>query len=272
MSDTLRTTTDLHEATAIEQAAPDRFLIDVPDGWQQGRGAFGGVVLGSMARALGAYVADPGRVMRSLTGNLAGPVMPGRAEIHIDELRRGSGVSMVSAKLIQGGEALAQATGVFARGRGLTQPWGVGAPPVAPRWRDVQAAPIEPPLGPVFARHFVFRPTGPLPFTSQPSPLAAGWIGTRSPLTTLGAPEIVAFADTWWPTIFATEAGPRPTATIAYTLEICADLATLDPATPLFLRSQGVAHDDGYFIEFRELWSEAGALVALNQQTFAIIR
>jgi hypothetical protein len=272
MPDTPRTTTSLHEATAIEQTGPGRFVIDVPDGWQQGRGAFGGVVLGSLTRALEAHVGDAARVLRSLTGNLAGPVLPGRAEILIDELRRGSGVSMVSAKLVQGGEGLAQATGVFARGRGLTQPWGPGTPPVMTPSKEAPIAPIEPPLGPVFAQHFVFRPTGPLPYSSHHAPLAAGWIGTRTPLASLGAAEIVAFADSWWPTIFATEPGPRPTATIAFTLEVCADLRALSPSEPLFFRSQGVAHDDGYFIEFRELWTETGTLVALNQQTFAIIR
>jgi hypothetical protein len=32
-----------------------------------------------------------------------------------------------------------------------------------------------------------------------------------------------------------------------------------------------IAQADGFFVEFRELWS-GGTLVALNQQTFALIR
>ena len=33
-----------------------------------------------------------------------------------------------------------------------------------------------------------------------------------------------------------------------------------------------VAATDGYVVEFRELWSETGKLLALNQQTFVIIK
>jgi len=46
---------------ALTTAAPagdGRFLWDVPDGWQQGRGAFGGIVLAALTRA--------GRVRKSL--------------------------------------------------------------------------------------------------------------------------------------------------------------------------------------------------------------
>jgi hypothetical protein len=46
----------------------------------------------------------------------------------------------------------------------------------------------------------------------------------------------------------------------------------LDPEAPFSFRSRAVAEAEGYTVEMRELWGEDGRLVALNQQTIAIIR
>jgi hypothetical protein len=65
---------------------------------------------------------------------------------------------------------------------------------------------------------------------------------------------------------------PRPMATLAFTLQIVADLDALPPGEPLFHRATAVAAREGYSVEMRELWTKAGALVALNQQTFVAIK
>lgn len=51
------------------------FEANFPDGWQQGRGLFGGLVTAALVRALEATAG--GRVLRSLTSELCGPVRPG---------------------------------------------------------------------------------------------------------------------------------------------------------------------------------------------------
>ena len=45
----------------------------------------------------------------------------------------------------------------------------------------------------------------------------------------------------------------------------------LDPEAPLFYRATDVSIRGGYAVEFRELWAPDGRLVALNQQTIALI-
>ncbi len=62
-------------------------------------------------------------------------------------------------------------------------------------------------------------------------------------------------------------------ATVGYTLQLVADLAGLDAASPLLFRSKCLAIDDGYLLEQRELWRpDDGRLVALNAQTFVVIK
>jgi hypothetical protein len=84
------------------------------------------------------------------------------------------------------------------------------------------------------------------------------------------APALIARLDAWFPTLFY-YAQPRPVATVSFVAQILADPATLPPADPLRYRARMAALNDGFFVELRELW-RADRLVALNQQTFAIIK
>ena len=55
-------------ASAIRPTGPGTFEGTVPDGWQQGRGAFGGLVYGMLARAMEQVVNEPARRLRTFTG------------------------------------------------------------------------------------------------------------------------------------------------------------------------------------------------------------
>ncbi len=61
-------------------------------------------------------------------------------------------------------------------------------------------------------------------------------------------------------------------ATVAFTFQPFVRFEGLDPASPLFFRGRLEAMSEGYCVEFRELWGEDGRLLALNQQTFVVIK
>ena len=63
----------------------------------------------------------------------------------------------------------------------------------------------------------------------------------------------------------------RPRSTVQFTAELLADPASLDPALPLRHRAEMISLRDGFFVEARQLW-HGEELVALNQQTFVIIK
>ncbi|MBA3499645.1 MAG: thioesterase family protein, partial [Deltaproteobacteria bacterium] len=48
----------------VPQRQGDAFRLDVPAGWQQGRGAFGGFTIGALIRAIEQRIADPSRKVR----------------------------------------------------------------------------------------------------------------------------------------------------------------------------------------------------------------
>lgn len=269
----MSTPTDFLTLTTPRSLAPGRFEATIPDGWQQGRGAFGGLVVANLIRALEASEPTTERPLRSLTAELCGPVMPGQAAIAVESLRRGTGVTTLAARLEQGGEVLAHAVGVFGRPRADRIRRTFLEPPSPPPWRDLEPLDLEP-FGPPFARFFDMRCTGPLPFTAPPAPVASGWVRPRHPGAARDAAYIAGCVDAWWPASYATDAGPypRPVGTIAYTLELAATLEGLDPEAPLFYQARVLAEHDGYLIELRELWGEDGRLLALNPQTIAVIR
>ncbi|MCY1008300.1 thioesterase family protein [Nannocystis pusilla] len=261
---------DLDAILALTPTGPGQFRAEVPDGWQQGRGAFGGLVIALLVRAAAAAAADPTRPLRSLGAELCGPTQPGPADLFVDALRTGTGVTTLAVRLVQAGEVQAHAVAVHARTRDAGLQWTELRPPEF-------TAPSELPLGtpeeaPVFAQHCEFRPVHAPLFTGGDEARAEGWFRFKRPPSVRDAAYLAMLCDGWWPAVFSRLTSPRPTATLTYTLQPLADVAQLDPAQPVYHRARAVAMRAGYSVEFRELWSPAGELLALNQQTFAVIR
>lgn len=250
------------------------FAFDVDDGWQQGRGAFGGLVVGAMVRAAVVVTDDVARKVRSVTAELLGPVLPGACTLKIERLRQGSGVQAVRVRLLQGenNDELCQAVVVTGKDRPGTPSWSTSSAPAIPDWRTVAQIALEPPLAPVFTQHFNFRVTGAYPYGGAAVASADGFIQAKQSQPSVDAAVIAALADAWWPAALATFIEPRPTATITYALELCRNLDDLDGTLPLFHTARADVAQDGYSVEHRALWTPDGRLVAQNQQLFAIIR
>jgi hypothetical protein len=255
---------------------PDRgisiYRADIPDGWQQGRGAFGGLVLATLLRAIERAEPDHARVARTLSGDLGGPVQPGGAELRVRRLRRGSNQSNLAAELAQGGEVLATATAILSAPRAVVAPRFEPTPPAATGpWQDYPVVPMNPPFSPVFASNYEYRVVEGVPFAGGSAAICDGFVRERTPPPRYDAPAIIGLLDAWWPTLFSIDAKPRPVATIGFTAQILVDPASVLVDEPLRYRARMEALADGFFVELRELWS-GGRLVAMNQQMFVIIK
>jgi acyl-CoA thioesterase len=260
------------------RAVGDRYQLDVVPGWRQGRGAFGGLVVGAMLRAIEQRTADPARQVRSVTAELPGPVENGTVDITVETLRQGKNVSTVRAALWQHGEVRSHVVAILGASRAGTQAvaWNDLTPPALPAWREIAPASIGigPGPWPEFAQSFEYRVVEGLPMSGGAA-RALGWVRSRDPGTPRDAAYVAAMIDAWWPGGLVRLTAMRPIATIAFTLDIVAGIggvAGLDPAAPLIYRATAPVCADGYFLETRELWSEDGQLIAINHQTFVIIQ
>lgn len=266
---------DLGAATKLRPRSATVFDLDVPDGWQQGRGAFGGWSLAVLVRAVEHYAAERGegepRPLRSLTAALPSAALVGPAEISVEPVRVGKGLSTVTAKLVQGGEVRAHATVILARNRAPGASAFCELSP--PSLRPFDATPSIPmgEFGPVFSRHFDYRTDGPYPFTAGKEARATGWVRAKHVGDLSKAALVVALADAYWPATFARATAPFPIGTVAFTLQTTSNLDAWAHEEPLAYRAHTWVQAEGFFVEQRELWTKDGVLVALNQQTFAVI-
>jgi hypothetical protein len=260
---------DFARASAVDLVGDGVFRAEIPDGWQQGRGAFGGLVLATMLRAIERSERDGARATRTLSGDLCGPVLPGVAAIRVRELRRGANQSNFAAELVQHGEVQATCTAVLSAARRVTMARPPLDPPAPQDWQAVPVFALAPPDAPVFTPHYEYRSQ--LGRGESRELIIDGWIRERSTLAALDAPAMIGRLDAWWPTAFGLDARPRPMATVSFTAEMLADPASLDPAQPLRYRSRMAGLHEGFFVELRELW-QADRPVALNQQTFVVIK
>lgn len=267
-------------ATLVDASTPTPtatgYRFDQEAGWRQGRGAFGGLTIAGLVRAIEHRVADPRRIVRSVTAQLPAPFEPGTADLTVELLREGKNLTAARAALVQGGETRAHVVAILAAHRPGDGPlaWRDLAPPAAPPWRSLAALPVSTDprmVWPEFAQHFEYRIVEGLPFATGAPARTVGWIRPRLPGAQRDAAYVAAVVDAWWPAAFTKFPPTRPCATIAYTLELVTNLDGLDPEAPLLYRGTVPVCADGFFLETRELWGEDGRLVALNHQTFAVI-
>ena len=272
---------DLSELLCARPTAqPEVFTLEVPDGLQQGRGAWGGVATGAVVSAAEQVEQRPGLRVRSLSAQLVAPLLVGTCRIAVEVLRRGSGTTTLGARIVDGQGSLV-AHGVVVMGAPRAPDAIPDGPSIQPPAEveagpdGVDIVPLGPPLAPHFVRRLELRPMTGLPFTG--TSLCTGWVRPADPVRTLGAPVVVALADAWWVVAMARATGPRPVGTLGFTVDLLADPATLpvEPdgrLRPLFHRGTLIAASKGYCVETRELWAQDGRLVTWNTQTVAVIK
>jgi acyl-CoA thioesterase len=252
----------------------ERYVLEVIPGWNQGRGAFGGLVIGALIRAIEDSVADPSRLVRTVTAEIPGPIEVGTADIAIEVLRRGNNVSAVRAAMSQHGEVRAHAVAVLAATRSGDAPppqWNDLVAPTLPHWTEL------PPRSGVagaqhgFAANFEWRLVEGVPASGGPA-VALGWIRALDPGPRRGAAYVAAMIDAWWPAGLNRLSAFRPMATLAFSLDIAGSVDALAADAPLVYRATSPVSRDGYSLETRELWSPDGQLIAVNHQTFVVIR
>lgn len=262
---------DFSRVVTCERRDQETFLLHSPASWAQGRGTFGGVVIGGMVNAARMVEPDAERRVRAVSAEILGPVPAGTAVLGVTELRRGSGLSAYSVELrpaIDGGEeqpVLAAATVTLAKPRG-GEGFAVLTAPSMPAIETLSPAPVVPPMAPVFTQHAEFFVTGPAPFAGGAVAAIEGWVRLKQ-ASSWGPAEIIALADAYWPSVLAQASAPRPVVTVGFGLH----LLRMPPPGPLYVRGRATAGQDGYVSEERELWAEDGSLVALNTQLFAVV-
>lgn len=254
------------------EATPDGSMLwRVPAGWEQGRGAWGGMVVSGVVRAAAHAVASELPV-RSISVQILGPVLAGDARVEVEPLRVGSNTNSVNVRVVQDDEVKANGVVIFGTARVpdlvLT---GDDAAPLAPAWSDVPTIPLD--GAPTFASNFELRLVTGVPWTGNASDI----LGYTRPLEVPtdarhDAASLLGLVDCYWPSTITQFAGMRPAATLTFEAYLLVDPATIDPKQPLLHQGTTLGGFGGYAAELRRIWTTDGVLVAVNLQLVAIIK
>ena len=156
MNDTPATAADLASLIAAMEATEGEDCLHIPEGWLQGRTAYGGL---SAALALAAVLRrwDDLPPLRSAQITFIGPVA-GRVRIRTELLRRGRSAAFVQADVLSDEGLGLRATFVFMHPRDSHVDYPARDPDgeVLP----AKGEPFAPPAAVAFAQNFEFRATG----------------------------------------------------------------------------------------------------------------
>lgn len=266
------------EPAVVAASQPTDNHWHVPAGWEQGRGAWGGLVVAGLIRATHTLVTDPARTLRAVTCQLLAPLPPGDAEIQVSVVRAGSATVGIRADVRDASDKVcATLTAVWGTDRAPDmQPpypsWAAVSMPDVPSWRDTPIVAIEPPIGPAFGRHLRFRPLAGYPTSGEGHVL--GWIGLpdATPDWNWDAATLVGMVDAWWPAALSVMDTMRPMATVSFAAHLTCTPDTVAGDEPLLHEGVLVAGDRGFSSEIRRLWTPDGRLAVDSFQLVAVIR
>lgn len=260
------------DATTITALSADgdghTFTWVVPDGWQQGRGAYGGLPIGAMVSAVGQT--DTDRPVRSVSLQLAGPALVGSHIVRVRPIRIGSRMSTWSVSVEADDGLMASGaviTGVArSRDEGREAPMGAQMP-AAPPSDQVRVVDTPPPF-PTFTQHLSFAPVSGFPLSGG-TPETTGWVHFREPVRPTAA-SLLALADGWYTATLIPMRELRPIATVNFAATLLVDPSSLDAEEPLLHHGLVTATRDGFASEQRRLWTADGRLAVDNLQTMAV--
>lgn len=259
--------------------ASDQSSWRLPEGWLQGRGAWGGLLVGTAVHAAEAADVRSGersspRVVREVSIDMLGPVPPGDTAVRVTPLRQGSGTSAWRVEFLGDGEVLSSTSVVLGQARSEGQPFPVDkarTPPFTAPWDEIPVTPLRPPQAPQFAENLEFRAVSGLPYQGRLEQVVC-WVRFPPSGESADAAFLLGMVDAVWPATMTCLTSPRPIATLTFAASLLVDPATVDANSPLLHRGRLVSVADGYATETRELWTPDGRLAVWNTQVAAIIR
>ncbi|MBK8263294.1 MAG: thioesterase family protein [Nannocystis sp.] len=247
-----------------------RGALRFTEDWYQGRGAYGGVVAGALARAMAEVDQGPSRPLRWFTVHFCAPAV-GDAQLTVEPQRSGHAVTHTTARIDGAGGVIATASATFARDRPGQLSWAPAEPPAA---RDPDAiTPFEGAPTPVFASHLEYRfAHGARPLSGAPIAEIGLWLRFREPLL-LDEPAAIALLDAAPPAAMARMTEPRPMASVAFAAQLYSQLplAAARPDDHYLLTVRSRVAGGGYCEEAAELWTRDRQLIAACWQHIALL-
>lgn len=255
---------------AILNSVTEQGQATVPEGWGQGRAAFGGLLAALLYQHAAITVAKD-QVLRSFSLSFVAPVAPGSLSIHSEVLRQGKSVLQVQVTARQAQQVAA----VMLLSFGAARPSELHVPAAAaPAMKTPQYSQILPfikGMTPDFLAHIELAwAQGDMPFTGSETPDFAGHMRYREPLSATSIAAFIGLVDAWPPSLLPMFKRPAPASSLTWTMELVGDPTPY--AGDSWWQYQVITDHcaDGYGQSRASVWSPDGQLMALSRQTVTV--
>lgn len=262
-------------AVTVTPASDGSYIWVVPEGWAVGRGAWGGLVIGSLISAIEQSETDRARVVRAVSGEIASPARVGPHVVAVTLSRRGSALSTWTATTTNdNGELVARLTAVLALPR---QPandvddstWGMLEAPTAPP--PAEAVRFEMGgLGPQYMGHLQLAPSTGIIFSGNAA-RTTGYVRLTEPVAH-SASSLLALVDGWWPASLVPFEQFQAMATVSFSANLMVDPSSVPADEWLLHDGFAAGARDGFVSEQRRLWSVDGRLLVDNMQSMVLLK
>ncbi len=248
--------------TAAHPLGDGRYQVDVDRRWWIERGPNGGFLAALVLRAILAEVDDADRPPRSLTLHYLRPPVAGPAEVAVQVVRAGRGLSTVEATMGQGDRLCVRAIAALGVQRPGPEFADLPVPDVPPP-EALEPMPPEPVHVPIRDRYQTRPAFGGRLFEPGAEALTGGWIRADGN-TPVDHVLVAALTDGWLPAVFARADVPVGVPTIDLTIHF-REQPPLEPGWCLVRFRSNIAAE-GYIEEDGEVWSSDGRLLAQSRQ------
>lgn len=241
----------------------------VPEGWMQGRAAFGGLVAALVYQAIEEQAESA--PLRSLTVSFVAPTSQGALSRRAEVLRRGRSVTQIEGRAAQGEQVVAAALASFGHARESSINVAFPSAPSFTAPEDCQAFPDIDGLTPEFARHFDYRiAQGALPYSGISDTRFGGWVRFRDCNDAVSVEHLLALIDAWPPAVLQMLNKLAPASSLTWTLELMEPLSQCRAGDWWQYLAEIEQAGDGYAVIHAKIWDADGNPVALSRQTVTV--
>lgn len=256
--------TDLDHALALKPDGDD-WLAEVPQGWDQGRTTFGGLVAAYLVRA--AQNADS-RSIRNADVYFLEPVPPGPIRLSVDAVRAGKHLTQLEIGLTSGDKRAAM--GRFLLGSAQSGSFDATPVPPAPEKAldDCIRMPVLEGITPKFLENFDLRVgEGEVPMSGSDRAVAGGFVRNLGPAQ--GPAALMTHMDAWPPPQLALLNRPAAASSVRWHVAFHADVDEADGQSWSWFRCEAQWRS-GPLSTVTGMLVRDGRPVAFSEQTIAM--
>ncbi len=247
----------------------DRYSVEMPANWRQGRASFGGAVGALGVRAMQLDCAGD-RPLRSLQVSFIGPVGDDEITIAVQQLRAGKSVTHLQATLFQQDQAACVVNACFGEPRQSVIDVPAAMRPKVKGPEGIVDLPYIPGATPDFTRNFNLRwAKGAFPFSGACEPVSGIWARFKEsvPASIL---HLIAVGDIPPTPVSTYLKKPAPLSSLSWMLDIIVDDLQADADGWWYVETTVDHAAEGYAHQGYSIYEPNGRLVALGRQVATV--